>query len=239
MGAVPQGPLELDDLSRRLSLERALQIAVGLVLAMCWVRLWWLWSRGVARSEPFLGSPAWTAAILGPGLISLAVWQAFSLRCRRAVALRLRALTQREPLRTWRRRIASRDWWLELGMPRNVSPLVREIVTLYPELDAEGRDAVRALWRAYPSFAENAGLSETPTNADSVRRALMLFSIRDQRADRRDEVVGLANLATKAGQAGVDIAPLAREVAMLSDDSHQKHDRHSTRELLLRYAERG
>jgi hypothetical protein len=126
--------------------------------------------------------------------------------------------------------------WLELGLPIEVSSLVREIADRYRDLDDDGRQAVRALWRAYPSFDDAAGVEERPASVDAVRRALMLFSIRDQRPDARDEVVGLDALAQSARRAGIDFAALAREAAMLSDASGQDQAFGSTRDRLLRYA---
>jgi hypothetical protein len=217
--------------------ERAAAIAVALTLAMIWVRLIRLWVTGTVGSEPFFGSMRWNAAIAGPGLVWLAAWQASSLRRRQSLARRLQPLTSREPLLTWRRRIAGMDWWLELGVPVGVAPLVREIAGGYKDLDDEGRRSVRALWREYPSFAEAAHTGEEPTSVDAVRRALMLYSIRDQRPDARDEIVGLHELAESARRAGIDFGALAREAAMLSDASGQDRMFGSTRDLLLRYAQ--
>ena len=203
---------------------------------MLWVRLLWLWLTGVIRHEPFFGSVLWNAAIAGPAVTWLAMWQVACLRHRQATGRRLRSLTSSQLLMTWHRRIASADRWIDMGLPVTVFPLVREIASRYPELDDESRGGVRALWRAYPFFAEVAGLGEEPTSAEAVRRALMLYSIRDQRPDARDEAVGLGMLATSAGRAGIDIAPIAREAAMLSDATEQGMFG-STRDFLLRYAQ--
>lgn len=230
-------PLHLDDLPDRQRFEHVAAIAVALTLAMLWLRLLWLWFTGVVRSDPFFGSMGWNAAIVAPGLMWLGAWQVSSLRRRRSLARRLHALTSREPLMTWHRRIASSDRWLELGVPVNVSSLVREIASRYKELDDESRSRVRALWRAYPCFAEAAHTGREPTSVDAVRRALMLYSIRDQRPDARDEIVGLHELAASARRAGIDFAPLAREAAMLSDASGRHQMFCSTRDLLLRYAQ--
>jgi hypothetical protein len=229
--------LDLDDLSHRRPFERVAQIAVALTLAMVTVRLIWLWSTGMVRSEPFLGSVGWKSAIVAPGLLWLGAWQVSSLRCRRVLARQLRPLTSREPLLTWHRRIAGADRWLELGLSIKVLPLVREIADRYRELDDEGRRGVRALWRAYPSFDAAAYLGEELLSVDAVRRALMLYSIRDQRPDARDEVVGLDALATAARRAGIDFAPLAREAALLSDASGLHQTFGSTRDVLQRYAQ--
>ena len=229
--------LDLEDLSDRQPFERAAAIAVALTLAMCWVRLLWLWLIGVIRSEPFFGSVGWNAAIVAPGLIWLGAWQMGSLRGRWRLASRLHGRTSGEPLVTWHRRIASFDRWLELGLPVNMSSFVREIASRYTELDAESRSSVRALWRAYPSFAAAADTGEEPTSLDAVRRALMLYSIRDQRPDARDEIVALGELAASARRAGIDFAPLAREAAMLSDASERDQMFCSTRDLLLRLAQ--
>ena len=229
-------PLHLDDLSDGQPFEHVAAIAVALTLAMLWMRLLWLWFTGVVRSEPFFGSTGWNAAIVAPGLMWLGAWQLSSLRRRRSLARRLHALTSREPLMTWHRRIASSDRWLELGVPVNVLPLVREIASRYQELDDESRRSVRALWRAYPCFAEAAHTGEEPTSVDAVRRALMLYSIRDQRPDARDEIVGLGELAASARRAGIDFGPLAREAAMLSEAAGQDQMFGSTRDSLLSHA---
>jgi hypothetical protein len=204
---------------------------------MLWVRLLWLWLTGVIHNEPFFGSTGWNAAIVAPGLAWLSAWQISSLYRRRALFHQLHAFTPRDPLMTWHRRIASADVWLELSFRANVSPLVREIVSRYEDLDDESRGSVRALWRAYPSFAVAAQTGEDPTSVEAVRRALMLYSIRDQRPDARDEIVALGELAASARRAGIDFAPLAREAAMLSDASGADQMFCSTRELLLRFAE--
>jgi hypothetical protein len=126
---------------------------------------------------------------------------------------------------------------LELGLPSDASSLVRDVTDRYAELDTESRASVRALWRAYPSFAAAAITGEDPTNVDAVRRALFLFSIRDQRPDGRDELIWLDALARSARQADIDFASLAREAAILSDDEGHDAMWGSTRKLLQRYAD--
>jgi hypothetical protein len=232
----PDQPVDLEVLADRRPFERVAAIAVALTLAMIWVRLVWLWLTGVIRSEAFLGSTGWKVAIAAPGLIWLGAWLVSSFRLRRTLARRLYAVTSREPLMTWHRSIARFDWWLEPGLPVDVSSLVREITNRYKELDDQGRWSVRALWRAYPFFAAVAGTGEQPTSVEAVRRALMLYSIRDQRPDARDEVVALGELAALARRAGIDVAPLAREAAMLSDGSGEGQMLGSTRDVLLRHS---
>jgi hypothetical protein len=227
----------IDDLSDRSPFERALQIAVAFTLVMVMIRMVWLWHAGVIRTEPFLGSAGWNVAIPAPGLGWLGAWFLMSIRIRSSLARRLHPLTSRAPLTTWHRRIASHDWRLELGLRSDVSSLVREVTDRYGELDVQSRASVRALWRAYPSFAATASTGEDLTSVDAMRRALFLFSIRDQRPDARDELLWLDTLARSARRAGIDFAPLAREAAMLSDVQGRDAVFGSTRDTLQRYVD--
>lgn len=94
---------------------------------------------------------------------------------------------------------------------------------------------VRLLWRTYERFAWHASV-DWPVTAEGVRQALVLYSIRDQCTDARDEVVGLSELRDKARESGIDFATLAREVADLSDDTRRDPMFGSTRQLILRSA---
>jgi len=69
-----------------------------------------------------------------------------------------------------------------------------------------------------------------------VRRKLILWSIRDMRPDPRDEAVALLEVDHAAEEAGIDISPIAQEVAELSDDSRDDRMFGSPRAELLQYA---
>ncbi|MEU4742989.1 hypothetical protein AB0G02_21325 [Actinosynnema sp. NPDC023658] len=108
--------------------------------------------------------------------------------------------------------------------------VLTEILARY-EADAGARPGLRALFDRYPSFrwAVNPAF---PATADGVRSALLLLSARDQGADARDELMVLRAVCDEARAAGVDVDPLLREVAAMSNDV-DRYGMGSMRRLLL------
>ena len=102
--------------------------------------------------------------------------------------------------------------------------LIRE----YQTSGEEARKAIRRLFSTYRHFAWAATLSVPPTTEGDFRRHLILLSMRDQGEDARDALLALQELSKQARAAGVNAAPILREVAQLSSDEN-KYGTGSTR----------
>jgi len=61
---------------------------------------------------------------------------------------------------------------------------------------------------------------------------LILFSINDQGRDSRDALLTLQEICQNARTAGLEIAPVLREIAAMSSDA-DKYGMGSTRQMLL------
>lgn len=246
------------------SLAEASSTAALLGMVVLWARLLMMIGTGTVRDEPFLGSPAWVLGLLAPPALFVAVWALAVTRRRKAFTQRMNALASNEPLAGWNRRIREMDrllrpfaerpvdidrpGWLErlaegadpldeTGLRADVEGLVLEVVDRYEALSDDARDRLRELWRAYDAFAWAASLGIPPTTLQNLRRHLILFSIRDQGPDTRDELVSLGDLCDAGRQAGIDPRPLLREVAGLSSDAGRGTMMGSTRAILLSRAE--
>ena len=114
--------------------------------------------------------------------------------------------------------------------------LLRTLLASYVTGDDDTRSAVRAMLERYPSFRWVANLSWEPTE-ECVRLHVLHLSARDQAADPRDEILTLNDLCAKAREAGIEIAPILREVAAISSEV-DRYGMGSTRRLLLSGATR-
>jgi hypothetical protein len=120
----------------------------------------------------------------------------------------------------------------EAGVKAEAEAVLRAVIALYAEGDDAVRAAVRALFNRYTSFRWAVHVPHEPT-PESFRFALLHFSARDQGPDARDELLGLRDLCAEAEQAGIDIAPMVAQIALLSSDVN-RYGMGSTREFLLR-----
>ena len=67
---------------------------------------------------------------------------------------------------------------------------------------------------------------------ENCRLQVLYLSARDGGEDMRDEIVSLDDLCSKAGNAGIEIAPILREVAEISSDE-DRYGLGSTKDVLL------
>jgi hypothetical protein len=133
----------------------------------------------------------------------------------------------------------------QTGIREDADRIVDAIIAYYATASDADREHVRTLFRAYDSFRWAAGwglLSPAePINTDQLRKALLLFSIKDQGADWRDAIVILERICAMALRTSLPLAETLTEVAALSSDEARfrkfKMSR-STRTLLLDYSGR-
>ena len=109
----------------------------------------------------------------------------------------------------------------EAGVRSITETLLDALIREYQASDEDTRRAMRRLFSTYRHFAWAATLSVTPTTARDFRRHLILFSLRDQGEDSRDALLALQDLCGQARAAGVDTAPILREVAEMSSDENR------------------
>jgi hypothetical protein len=96
--------------------------------------------------------------------------------------------------------------------------LLETLVAEYATSDDETRTAIRAMFARYQHFAWAASFATPPVTARDFRHHLILFSMLDQGRDSRDALLTLEALSAQARAAGIDINPIAREVAEMSSD---------------------
>ncbi len=106
----------------------------------------------------------------------------------------------------------------EAGIRREVESLLLELVERYSTLREPERQRLRELFHTYRSFAWAAGFSFNfkVTDEGSLRKHLLLVSLRDQHTDARDEILWLDELCRQASVAAIDPRRLLREVAEMS-----------------------
>jgi Protein of unknown function (DUF3565) len=123
----------------------------------------------------------------------------------------------------------------EAGVRPDAESLLMELVRAYEQGDADARAEIRADFNRYTSFAWAASLPAgvRRDSADGFRTRLLHFSMRDQERDPRDATLWLDDLVRTALAAGVDVAPILREVAELSA-TEDVYGWGSTRDWLLR-----
>lgn len=119
--------------------------------------------------------------------------------------------------------------------------LLAELIDIYINGDDEDRRAVRDLLREFPTFRWGFGwglASSITTAEEDARRALAVLSMKDGDRDFRDEIVALDHLCAAMRRTGLPAAALLREAAAWSNHVQRFPPAASTRDLLLRYAER-
>jgi hypothetical protein len=127
-----------------------------------------------------------------------------------------------------------RDPLEQAGIKTEVHTALRTVLELYDSGDDTVRAEIRALFDRCTSFRWAAHVPLEPTPA-GFRFRLLHFSAVDQGADTRDELLGLRDLSDQAQQAGVDIRPIAAEIAVMSSDV-DKYGMGSTKDILLSVA---
>ncbi|MQY17450.1 hypothetical protein [Nocardia macrotermitis] len=130
---------------------------------------------------------------------------------------------------------AAPDSLTQAGIRGEVVALVRAVLAEYARGDAELRTALRVLYARYRSFRWAAAIPTDATTAEGFRLGLLQLSIRDHGEDSRDEILTLDEDCRLAAEAGVDIAPILREVAAMSSDV-DKYGMGSMRDTLLGHA---
>jgi hypothetical protein len=114
-----------------------------------------------------------------------------------------------------------------------VESLLSEMIVEYQKCGEESRAAIRKLFEKHSAFAWAAALPFAPVTEEYFRRHMVLFSMKDLGRDTRDAILWLKDLCQTATAAGVNTAPILRQIAELS--SHQnRHGMGSARSLLLK-----
>jgi len=119
------------------------------------------------------------------------------------------------------------------GVRLEAELLLQQLIKVYRACGEDEREAVRKLFAEYRAFAWAASLPCEPTTEENFRQHLLLFSITDQGRDSRDAILLLQDLCRRARAAGVNMAPVLKDVAVLSSDQN-KYGMGSTRDMLLR-----
>jgi hypothetical protein len=122
----------------------------------------------------------------------------------------------------------------EAGVRHSAERLLEEMIDAYAQSTEVTRSAIRRLFTEYRSFAWAATLSTPWTSVAGLRQHLILFSMQDQGRDSRDALLTLQEICREAVAAGVDTAPVLREVAELSSSAN-KYGMGSTRDMLLKH----
>jgi hypothetical protein len=122
----------------------------------------------------------------------------------------------------------------------NVTPeaqaLVEELIEAYPSSDESGRAQIRAMLAAHESFDWATGLPPAvPDATKNFRRQLLRLSMSDQGRDARDLLTALESRHREAQVAGIDLAPIALEIAAMSSDE-DRYGMGSTRRILIQAA---
>jgi hypothetical protein len=122
----------------------------------------------------------------------------------------------------------------EAGIRTEAVALLRTMLDVYAHGDDADRAAIRTMFERYGSFRTWVNLPWEPT-AESFRLHLLHISARDLVPDVRDELVAVPYTRERAKAAGVDLRPIAREIAAISSDVN-RFGMGSARDLLLAYA---
>ena len=122
----------------------------------------------------------------------------------------------------------------EAGVRDTTERLLAEILAAYAQGTAQTRTVIRRLFQEYQSFSWAATLSVPRTTLDGLRQHLILFSINDQGRDSRDALLTLQQICQDARNAGLEIAPVLREIAAMSSNAN-KYGMGSTSQMLLRH----
>ena len=121
----------------------------------------------------------------------------------------------------------------EAGVRDAAERLVVEIIAGYAQGTDQTKKAIRRLFQEYESVSWAATLSVPRATNDGLRQHLILFSIKDQGRDSRDALLTLQEICQDARNAGLETAPVLREIAAMSSDEN-KYGMGSTRQMLLR-----
>lgn len=119
----------------------------------------------------------------------------------------------------------------EAGVRSATESLLEALAAEYANGDEKTRSAIRGLFARYKHFAWAASFLSPPITERDFRHHLILFSMFDQGTDSRDALLALQALCGQARAAGIDIGPMAREVAQISSDEN-KYGMGSTRRML-------
>ena len=128
------------------------------------------------------------------------------------------------------RRMAPLD---EAGVRTASEALLADLLTLYVNGSDDEREQLRALYARHGAFAWAAIVNDAPHTEAGFRQQLLLLSLKDQGRDARDEILQVRWLCGEAGNAGVVIDAILREVVALSSDV-DKYRMGSMREWLSR-----
>jgi hypothetical protein len=111
----------------------------------------------------------------------------------------------------------------EAGIRLEAEELLEHILEGYAAGDAELRASIRKLLYEHRAFTLTTGVAVPPTTTYGFRQHLLRLSAVDHTNDLRDTCLELRDLCEQASAAGVDIAPVRREVAELSSDVAQSY----------------
>lgn len=121
--------------------------------------------------------------------------------------------------------------------------VLKEIAQVYVPADEESRIQIRNRLKSFKRISYSMesfpySLKEEITTAQDVdifRFGLIVASIQDQAIDCRDWSLSVGPLIGKAKSVGIDVNPVLREVADISDPEKHEHAFWTTRDAFLRF----
>lgn len=132
----------------------------------------------------------------------------------------------------FRDRLAQRQAPLDEAEIRSATESLLELLAAeYANSGEETRIAIREMFARYQHFAWAASFATPAVKERDFRHHLILFSMLDQGKDSRDALLSLQALCEQARAAGIDIRPMAQEVAQISSDAN-KYGMGSTKRML-------
>jgi hypothetical protein len=126
--------------------------------------------------------------------------------------------------------LRERNFLAEAGIEVEAVALLRTMLDLYEHGNEDTRAAIRGMFDRYGAFRSAVVLPWEPT-VDSFRLHVLHLSARDLSDDPRDEVLTMQDFCQRAGNAGIEVAPIVREIAAISSDI-DRYGMGSTRSLL-------
>jgi hypothetical protein len=126
----------------------------------------------------------------------------------------------------------------QAGVKSEAEALIEDLIAAYRSGNDAARDHIRAMLSGHESFDWAVGFPPVvPDPAENFRRQLLRLSMSDQGRDARDLMMALEGRHREALAAGVNLAPIAEEIAALSSDK-DRYGMGSTKQIFLNVAQR-
>jgi hypothetical protein len=120
----------------------------------------------------------------------------------------------------------------QAGVRKDAEALLLELLTQYDAASDAEREALRAMYAEFPSFAWAVGAPLATTARAKFRLSLLHFSLLDQWTDARDAVLWLDDVCRNANLPDHELKAIRSEVARISSNK-DKYGFGSTSAMLL------